>query len=41
MMIAKESNWRTTLAIAVVVIFLAFLVGGLLNQLLVLIGWGI
>jgi ferrous iron transport protein B len=41
MMIAKESNWRTTLAITAVVFPLAFLVGGLLNRLLVLIGLGL
>jgi ferrous iron transport protein B len=41
MMIAKESNWRTSLAIIAIVFPLAFLVGGLLRHLLVLIGWGL
>ncbi|MFC1879439.1 ferrous iron transport protein B [Chloroflexota bacterium] len=41
MMIAKESSWRTTIAIIAFIFPLAFLVGGLLHQLFVLIGWGV
>jgi len=41
MMIAKESNWRTALGMVVLIIPLAFLVGGLLYRGLVLVGWGI
>ena len=41
MMIARESNWRTALGMVVLIIPLAFLVGGLLYRGLVLVGWGI
>jgi len=41
MMIAKERGWRATIAMLVVVFGLAFLVGGLLNRLLMLIQWGL
>jgi ferrous iron transport protein B len=41
MMIAKESNWRTALGMVVVIIPLAFLVGGLLYRILAFAGWGI
>lgn len=40
MMIAKERNPRTALGIVALIIPLAFLVGGLLNRLLLAIGWG-
>jgi ferrous iron transport protein B len=39
-MIAKERGWRTSLGMLAVIMPLAFLVGGLLNRLLLLIGWG-
>jgi ferrous iron transport protein B len=39
-MIGKSKGWRTSLAITAIVFPLAFLVGGLLKQLLVVIGWG-
>ncbi len=39
-MIAKERGWRTSLAVLAVIMPLAFLVGGLLNRALILIGWG-
>jgi ferrous iron transport protein B len=41
MMIAKESSWRTALGMVVLIIPLAFLIGGLLYRGLVLVGWGI
>lgn len=41
MMIAKERNWITALGMVVLIIPLAFLVGGLLYRTLVFIGWGI
>ena len=41
MMIAKERGWRATIAMLVVVFGLAFLVGGLLYRLLLLIQWGL
>jgi ferrous iron transport protein B len=40
MMIAKERNWKTAATMLVVVFPLAFIVGGLLNRLLTLTGWG-
>jgi ferrous iron transport protein B len=40
MMIAKERNWKTALGMVLMVIPLAFFVGGLLSRLLTLIGWG-
>jgi ferrous iron transport protein B len=39
LMIAKERTWKTAAGIIVVIFPLAFLVGGLLNRLLLLIGW--
>lgn len=39
MMIGKERGWKTALGILGVVIPLAFLIGGLLNRLLLAIGW--
>jgi ferrous iron transport protein B len=39
-MIAKERGWRTSLAIIAVVMPMAFLIGGLLNRVLTLVGWG-
>jgi ferrous iron transport protein B len=39
MMIAKERNWKTALGMVLMVIPLAFFVGGLLSRLLTLIGW--
>jgi ferrous iron transport protein B len=41
MMIAKERNWRTALGMVITILPLAFLIGGLLYRLLVLIGWGL
>jgi ferrous iron transport protein B len=41
MMIARESSWRTALGMVVLIVPLAFLVGGLLYRGLVLVGWGI
>jgi ferrous iron transport protein B len=41
LMIAKSRGWRTMLAMIAVIFPLAFLVGGLLNQVLRLIGWGL
>jgi ferrous iron transport protein B len=40
-MIAKERGWRTSLAMLAFIMPLAFLVGGLLNRGLLLIGWGV
>jgi ferrous iron transport protein B len=41
LMIAKSRGWRTMLAMVIVIFPLAFLVGGLLNQILMAIGWGL
>jgi len=41
MMIAKETSWRTALGMVVLIIPLAFLVGGVLYRGLVLVGWGL
>jgi ferrous iron transport protein B len=41
MVIAKERGWRTALGMLVLIMPLAFLVGGVLNRLLHLIGWGL
>jgi ferrous iron transport protein B len=41
MMIAKERGWRTAGGIMLFIFPLAFLVGGLLNRALLLIGWGL
>jgi ferrous iron transport protein B len=40
-MIGKSRGWRTSLAITAVVFPLAFIVGGLIKQILMTIGWGI
>ena len=40
MMIAKERNWKTAMGMVLMVIPLAFFIGGLLSRLLTLIGWG-
>jgi ferrous iron transport protein B len=40
MMIAKERSWRTAISMLVIIFPLAFLVGGVLNRLLLLVGWG-
>jgi ferrous iron transport protein B len=39
MMIAKERGWRSAVAMIVLIMPLAFLVGGVLNRLLLAIGW--
>jgi ferrous iron transport protein B len=39
LMIAKERNWRTAAAMVVLIMPLAFLIGGLLYRLLFTIGW--
>ena len=39
MMIAKERNLRTALAMMVLIFPLALLIGGLLNRFLLLVGW--
>jgi ferrous iron transport protein B len=39
--IAKERGWRTSLGMLVLIMPLAFVVGGLLNRVLILIGWGV
>jgi ferrous iron transport protein B len=41
MMIAKERNVRTALGMVAVIIPLALLVGGVLNRLLLAVGWGV
>jgi len=41
MMIAKERGWRTAAGMVVLIIPLAFLIGGLLNKALLFIGWGV
>lgn len=41
MMIAKERGWRSTVGILFLIFPLAFLVGGLLNRVLLAIGWGL
>ena len=41
LMIAKERNWRTAAAMIVLIMPLAFLIGGLLYRLLFTIGWGL
>jgi len=40
MMIAKERGWRTALGMLALIMPLAFLVGGVLNRVLSLTGWG-
>lgn len=41
MMIAKERDWKTAAAMLTLIFPLAFIVGGLLNHLLVLTGWAL
>jgi ferrous iron transport protein B len=41
LMIAKERSWKTALSLVVLIIPLAFFIGGLLYRLLALVGWGI
>lgn len=41
MMIAKEHSWGKALGMLALIMPLAFLVGGVLNKVLALIGWGI
>jgi ferrous iron transport protein B len=41
LMISKERGWRTALGVVVFIFPLAILVGGLLNRLLLLVGWGV
>jgi hypothetical protein len=40
-MIAKERGSRTALGMVMLITPLAFLVGGLLNRLLLALGWGV
>ena len=40
MMIARERGWRTAAGMMAVIMPLAFLVGGLLDRFLLLVGWG-
>jgi ferrous iron transport protein B len=41
MVIAKERDWRTALAVIAIVFPLAIVVGGLLYRVLLLVGWGL
>ena len=41
LMIAKERSWRTAGAMVVLIMPLAFIIGGLLYRFLFTIGWGI
>lgn len=41
MMISKERGWRTALGVVIFIFPLAIFVGGLLNRLLIIVGWGI
>ena len=41
LMIAKERGWRTATGMILLIFPLAFLVGGLLQRILVLVGWGV
>jgi ferrous iron transport protein B len=41
MMIAKERDWKTAAAMLILIFPLAFIVGGLLNHLLTVTGWGL
>ena len=41
LVIAKERSWRAATAMMVMIFPIAFLVGGLLNRVLLAIGWGI
>ena len=40
-MIARERTWRTAITMLVLIFPLAFLVGGLLNRALLVVGWGV
>lgn len=40
LMIARERSWRTALAMTVTIVPLAFVIGGLMNRVLLLVGWG-
>jgi ferrous iron transport protein B len=40
LMIAKERGWKTALGMIGLILPLAFLVGGVLNRILLLLGWG-
>ena len=41
LMIAKERDWKTAAAMVVLIMPLAFLIGGLLYRVLFTIGWGL
>jgi ferrous iron transport protein B len=41
LMIAKERDWRTAVAMVALIMPMAFLIGGLLYRLLFIIGWGL
>ncbi|MCJ7660626.1 MAG: ferrous iron transport protein B [Anaerolineales bacterium] len=41
MMIGKERGWKTALGILILIIPLAFLIGGILYRVLLTIGWGV
>lgn len=41
LMIAKEHSWRTAVAMVLLIMPLAFIIGGLLYRLLLMVGWGI
>jgi len=41
MMIGKERGWKTALGILILIIPLAFLIGGILFRVLLTIGWGV
>lgn len=41
MMIGKERGWKTALGILILIIPLAFLIGGILFRVLMTIGWGV
>ncbi len=40
LMIAKERGWRTALGMTVLILPLSFLIGGVLDHILVFVGWG-
>jgi ferrous iron transport protein B len=41
LMISKERGWKTALGMTALILPLSFLVGGILNHFLVLVGWGV
>ena len=41
MMIGKERGWKTALGMLILIIPLAFLIGGILYRVLLIIGWGV